>query len=58
METAIENLKTELDYFDTYFKENPEAKTIQPRMGLMNKEEWTVLHNKHFTHHFKQYNLV
>ncbi len=58
MQAAIENLKAELDYFEEYFNTNPQAKTTQPRMGLMDKTEWITLHNKHFTHHFKQYNLV
>ncbi len=36
MQTAIQNLKTELEDFHNYYKENPEAKNIHPRMGLLN----------------------
>jgi hypothetical protein len=58
IETAIEQLKIELNDFDQLYKTNPEAKMIQPRMGPMDHKEWTVLHNKHFTHHFKQFGLI
>jgi hypothetical protein len=58
METALEQLKIELDDFDQLYKTNPETKMIQPRMGPLDHKEWTVLHNKHFTHHFKQFGLI
>ncbi|MBL0340093.1 MAG: DUF1569 domain-containing protein [Bacteroidetes bacterium] len=58
LQTAIENLKNEMNDFDGYYKANPDAKNMQPRMGLLSFQEWTTLHNKHFTHHFSQFNLV
>ncbi len=58
LKTAIEKLGEELDYFDKYYQENPNAKHVQPRMGLFNHHEWTTLNNKHFTHHFKQFGLM
>ncbi len=57
MRTANQNLLAELEHFHNHYKENPEAKNMHLRMGLLNKQEWTIFHNKHFTHHFKQYNL-
>ncbi len=57
MQTAIQHLKTELAHFHNYYKENAEATHMHPRMALLNHKEWTIFHNKHFTHHFKQYNL-
>ena len=57
MQTAIKHLKTELETFYNYYKENPEATHIHPLMALLNHQEWNTFHNKHFTHHFKQYNL-
>ena len=41
-----------------YFKENKDATPINPTMGELNKQEWTIFHNKHFEHHFKQFNLT
>jgi hypothetical protein len=55
---AIQLLKKELEDFDQYYIENPGAKMIQPRMGPMDYKEWTTLHNKHITHHFKQFGLL
>lgn len=53
---AIEQLKQELDDFDTFFKTNTTA--INPALGTLNYEEWVMVHNKHFTHHMSQFELV
>ncbi|MDA0987265.1 MAG: hypothetical protein O3A55_06690 [Bacteroidetes bacterium] len=58
LEIAINNLKTELIKFDSYFKINQNSKPINPVMGELNFKEWIIFHNKHFTHHFKQFNLL
>lgn len=58
LKTAIEFLKKQLDDFDFYFKHNPDAKPISPVIGELNYGEWIVFHNKHFTHHFKQFGLL
>jgi oxepin-CoA hydrolase/3-oxo-5,6-dehydrosuberyl-CoA semialdehyde dehydrogenase len=55
---AISILLSELNRFDKYFKENKYATPINPTMGELNKQEWTIFHNKHFEHHFKQFNLT
>ena len=47
LQTAIAQLKKELEDFDTFYATNPNAKMIQPRMGPMDEKEWTILHNKH-----------
>jgi len=31
---------------------------IPPRLGKLNYKEWIIFHNKHFTHHFKQFELI
>ena len=41
-----------------YFEENKDATPINPTMGELNKQEWIIFHNKHFEHHFKQFNLT
>ncbi|MBY0424222.1 MAG: hypothetical protein K2Q22_01175 [Cytophagales bacterium] len=56
--TAIDNLKTELDDFDSYFISHPSNKPTNPTMGELNYQEWVRFHNRHFTHHFKQFRLL
>jgi hypothetical protein len=55
---AIDNLKTELNDFDDYFSNHPLDKPINPTMGELNYQEWVRFHNRHFMHHFKQFNLI
>ena len=56
IETAMIQLLKELDDFDEYFKE-PGITAIHGGYGAMNYNEWLIWHNKHFTHHLKQFNL-
>ncbi len=55
---AIDNLKTELTDFDNYFINQPLDKPINPTMGELNYQEWVRFHNRHFTHHFRQFSLL
>jgi hypothetical protein len=54
---ALELLKNELDKFEKYFTNNPLDKPIHAVFGSLNKREWEIAHSKHFTHHFKQFNI-
>ena len=54
----IDNLKTELNDFDNYFLQHPSDKPINPIKGELNYEEWIRFHNRHFTHHFRQFRLL
>jgi len=58
LENAVENLKMELNHFDDYFVAYPDEKPINPSLGELNYKEWVRFHNRHFTHHFKQFRLV
>ncbi len=58
LEEAKKDLNDQLDDFEKYFKNNPDATCVQPRLGPLNHKEWIVFHNKHFTHHFKQFGLI
>ena len=58
LSNAIDNLKTELIEFDNYFLKHPSDKPINPTMGELNYKEWVRFHNRHFTHHFKQFRLL
>lgn len=57
LETAIEQFILALDAFDEYFK-TPGATAIHGAYGPMDYKEWIFWHNKHFTHHFKQFGLI
>jgi hypothetical protein len=57
MDTAINQLMTELDEFDRYFKE-PGVTCIHGGFGPMDHQEWVSWHNKHFSHHLRQFNLI
>lgn len=58
LDEAKKHLNDELDEFENCFAANPSATFIQPRMGALTHDEWIIFHNKHFTHHFKQFGLV
>lgn len=58
LKTSILEAEKWLSSFHEYYRMNPDALHMQPRMGLLNYTEWTILHNKHFTHHFKQFGLI
>ena len=57
-EEAIEKLHEAVDHFEAYFKTNPDKKTMHPVFGLLNFEEWVLLHYKHVTHHLRQFGIA
>lgn len=58
IEKAIENLKNEMYTFEEYYKNNPDQTENHPVFGALNYNEWIHFHNKHFTHHLKQFGLI
>ncbi|MBC7865817.1 MAG: DUF1569 domain-containing protein [Bacteroidia bacterium] len=58
LNAALEELYIEITYFETHYKENPGITHTHPRMGELKHEEWHVVHNKHFAHHFRQFQLL
>ncbi len=58
IEIAKQELKNELEYFYNFRFQNPTSEFIHPRMNTLNMYEWTIMHNKHFAHHLKQYDLL
>ncbi|QHI36799.1 Bifunctional protein PaaZ [Kordia antarctica] len=46
------------DAYELYFKENPKATTKNAVFGSLDKFEWSLMHTKHFNHHFEQFNLL
>lgn len=57
LENAIVKLDTEIEKFHAYFDENPNAKPVNPVLDEVGYQDWKTFHKKHFTHHFKQFNL-
>ncbi len=58
LEEAITNLRNEIEEYITFFNENPSAILTNPTFGDLNREEWEIFHQKHFTHHLKQFGLL
>lgn len=56
--SAIEQLRDTLSRFHHYFVDNQGASLMHPVMGLFNYEEWKIFHRKHFTHHYRQFDLI
>ena len=57
LSAAINQLMTELDIFDLYFK-MPGAFAMHGGFGPLDYHEWQIWHNKHFTHHMVQFGLL
>lgn len=55
---AVEKLRAAVEGFVRYFETNPDAQTLHPAFGMLNFEEWVLLHHKHVTHHLKQFGLT
>lgn len=55
--SAVDQLMIELARFDRHF-ETPGREEIHGGFGPMNHAEWVWWHNKHFTHHFRQFGLL
>ncbi|NOJ74976.1 hypothetical protein [Empedobacter stercoris] len=58
LEASIEKLDEEIDKFNTYFENNPDAKITNPVLAEIGYEDWKTFHKKHYTHHFKQFGLL
>ena len=56
--TARESLIEAYDNFEKYFKENPEATSLNSMFGVLDKEMWDLINLKHFNHHFEQFGLL
>lgn len=58
LDEAIKNLKIEIEEYISFFDDNPSAILTNPTFGDLNREEWEIFHQKHFTHHLKQFGLL
>ena len=55
---AIIEFEFEWDQYLYFFQSNPNKKTLHPYFGELDFKLWNLLHAKHFTHHFIQFNLL
>ena len=58
LDEAIKILSQEVDDYYEYFEENPDTLLLNPTFGELNKAEWDVFHEKHFTHHLSQFGIL
>ncbi len=57
LDEAKSVLKKEVADYYTFFENSPDAVFVNPAFGELNKSEWDVFHQKHFTHHFQQFGI-
>ncbi|WP_439132016.1 hydroxymethylglutaryl-CoA reductase, degradative [Polaribacter sp.] len=55
---AIDDLLQQIQNFTSYYTTNPKATIVHPFFGELNYQHWKKFQIKHFTHHFKQFNLL
>lgn len=58
MARAKEALEKEVQYFLSYYKENPKATHTNPMFGQLDAEGWMKFHFKHCFHHLSQFGLI
>lgn len=55
---AIEDLLHQIELFENVFKVDENRTVVHPFFGELNYEYWKKFQVKHFTHHFKQFDLL
>lgn len=58
MDDAVNILKHEIEKFEQYYLNDKSKTENHPVFGALTYDEWEAYHNKHFTHHFKQFGLI
>jgi hypothetical protein len=58
LSSAKEAFLNELKKFFDCYATDASKKVLHPIFGLLDKEGWITLHNKHFKHHFRQFELI
>ena len=56
IEAAIKDLVLQIGDFESHFKKDTTEN--HPFFGELDYDYWCKFHRKHFTHHFKQFNLL
>jgi Protein of unknown function (DUF1569) len=55
---AKNTLKDTVAYFFDYFALQPGKASMHPIFGMLNFEEWVMLHYKHVQHHLRQFAVL
>ncbi|MEN8703842.1 MAG: DUF1569 domain-containing protein [Polaribacter sp.] len=55
---AIDDLHDQIQQFVMVFKKEKDRIVVHPFFGELNFEYWEKFQVKHFTHHFKQFDLL
>ena len=58
LNSAITQLKGEIEDFFTYHEANPDTSPVHPIFNVLNKDEWLIFQKKHIGHHFGQFALM
>lgn len=58
LELAIDDFVDTWLSFEEYYEENPSNTNLHPYYGELNEEKWRMMHSKHFTHHFQQFEII
>ena len=58
IDIAIDDLLYQVQSFILVFKKDENRTVVHPFFGELNFEEWKKFQVKHFTHHFKQFDLL
>lgn len=58
LDSARKSFIEELQTFDSFYADDAQKTMTHPILGGLNHSEWIILHNKHITHHFKQFELI
>lgn len=56
--SAVQKMSAAIEEFFTFFKDDTSQKTQHPVFGMLNFDEWILLHYKHVSHHARQFSLL
>ncbi len=58
LDEAKERLANSINDFTAFFEGNEDRQTMHPAFGMLDYNEWVLMHYKHVLHHLKQFGLV
>lgn len=58
MDQAKKALEKEVQYYLSYYEDNPDATHTNPMFGELDAEGWQKFHFKHCFHHLSQFGLI
>ncbi len=58
LDAAKQQLLMEISDFFKYYDANPDAISVHPILGKLDKEGWLRFQRKHMQHHFRQFRMI